>query len=139
MRLHAGLAALLGLELTAGACAERSGRHSGTPASVVTRAAQTSAVFVQVRDTVGRYPISYASVRIPELRLVVVADEEGASLLEGVRPGWAHIRVMSPGYILAMDSVLVRAGKVDTLRFKLRADPEGNPPDFAERPMKPKH
>ncbi len=138
MRRCLGWVMALGLGLAAGSCAHRAMRPSEPPTSVVTAEPQPGGVFVQVRDSTGRTPLAYANVRIPGRKVGGMANEDGEVLLQGVRRGWTHVRAMSAGYLPSEDSVYVRPGRVHTLRLKLRVDPAGNPPDYFERPMKPK-
>jgi len=61
-------------------------------------------------------------------RLGGMTDEMGKALIAGVPAGLVRVQVQSLGYVQAEDSVVVRDGGVDTLRFRLAESPTANPP-----------
>jgi|SwirhirootsSR3_FD_contig_51_5177787_length_709_multi_2_in_0_out_0_2 hypothetical protein len=70
----------------------------------------------------GDQPIAGANVLLNELRRSAFADEYGTARIKDVRPGLLRFKIVSLTYIPIEDSVVIRAGAVETRRFSMRVD-----------------
>jgi hypothetical protein len=75
---------------------------------------------VLVRDARTKVPIPLANVLDTGRQSGTMADQAGIAVLNCVAPGMVRVRVYTRSYLAKVDSALVHAGAVDTLRVELR-------------------
>jgi hypothetical protein len=77
-------------------------------------------VVVELTEAKSGSGVAYANVVVLELHGVGgMTDERGMTVIKGIRPGLRVFKSHMIGFVSRLDTLIVSAGRVDTMRVKL--------------------
>lgn len=116
----------LGLMLVACSCASVSDRAPADERPKVSGTQVTGSVLVMMVQAENGNPADGANVTVLGARRYGMSDPDGLARFDDLSPGIARFKVQAIGRKSVVDSVLVRAGATDTLRFVLAVNPDAS-------------
>lgn len=119
MRISSLVIALAALLALSSPGAEGSENRRARPRQGASRPRPPGALVVVVSDSLTGRPLAGASVHVRETRRGTIVNDEGVGTVAELTPGLARVQVLLWPYRLKVDSVVVRPGLRDTLRFFL--------------------